>query len=117
MIYISTVSGSLSGFFPISTSAYGQSKAALNHAILSLSNELKDEGFTVVAIHPGAVGTESGDTAFKNLTENHPELMKGFEEQVITPEESVIGQIALYEKLTKEDNGKFLDYQGSEIPY
>lgn len=55
IFFISSVRGSLNGFFPASLSAYGQSRAALNYSMKELSFELKEEGFTVVAFHAGVV--------------------------------------------------------------
>lgn len=117
LIYISSIAGSLSGFFPVSTGAYGQSKAALNHTVLTLSNELKDEGFTVVAVHPGAVQSEMGNYGLPILAKKHPDIAEALLNGSITTEQSAKDQIELYSKLTKEDNGKFFSFDGSEIPY
>lgn len=117
LIYISSIVGSLSGFFPVSTGAYGQSKAALNHTVLTLSEELKDEGFTVVAVHPGAVQSDMGNYGLGLLAKNHPDVAAALLDGAITTEKSAKDQIDLYSKLTKEDNGKFYSYDGSEIPY
>lgn len=35
----------------------------------------------------------------------------------VSPEETARLQIQLYDKLTMEDNGKFLDYKGKEVPW
>ena len=35
----------------------------------------------------------------------------------VSPEETARLQIQLYDKLTKEDNGKFLNYKGEEEPW
>ncbi|ODQ58916.1 hypothetical protein WICANDRAFT_63423 [Wickerhamomyces anomalus NRRL Y-366-8] len=118
LIYCSSLVGSLSGFFPISTAAYGQSKAALNHTVLTLSHELKDKGFTVVAVHPGNVSTDMGNYGMDTLSKNHPELGKKLVESYITPEASASYQIHdVFEKLTKESNGKFFNYDGSDYPW
>ncbi|MGR5456767.1 SDR family NAD(P)-dependent oxidoreductase, partial [Vibrio alfacsensis] len=39
---------------------YRSSKAALNSVVKSLSNDLSQEGITVLALHPGWVQTEMG---------------------------------------------------------
>lgn len=114
LIYTSSLVGSLSGFFPVSTSAYGQSKAALNHTVLSLSNELKDLGFTVVAVHPGAVKSDMGSYGVDLLYKKSPDVAKYLVDNFITVEQSANDQITkVYQKLTKESNGKFYNYDGS----
>lgn len=117
LIFITSAAGSLTGFIPISTSAYGQSKAALNHVILSFSNELKSEGFTVVAIHPGMVSTEGGWAAGQKLAKRYPEVMGPYLKDYLTPEKSVSTQLTLFKKFTQEDNGKFYDLDGNVLPY
>ncbi len=118
LIYTSSLVGSLSGFFPLSTAAYGQSKSALDHTVLTLSFELKDQGFTVVAVHPGGVQTDMGNYGLPKLLKNHPEAGKLLMEGSISAEQSASDQIhKVYEKLTKESSGKFFNYDGSELPW
>lgn len=113
-----SVVASLSGFFPVSTGAYGQSKAALNHTALTLSVELKSEDFTVVAVHPGNVTSDMGIYGLGLIISNHPELDKFLEESKITTVQSASDQINnVFYKLTQSDNGKFFSYDGSEITY
>ncbi|MDH3474704.1 MAG: SDR family oxidoreductase, partial [Rhodospirillales bacterium] len=79
---------------------YRSSKAALNMVVKSLSVDLAGRGVTVVAFHPGWVQTDMGGPS-----------------AVITPEESVAGMRAVIEGLTPADTGRFLNYDGSEIPW
>lgn len=44
LIYISSLAGSITAAFEMSSSAYGQSKAALNYTVKELSWELSSEG-------------------------------------------------------------------------
>lgn len=118
VIFISSIVGSLSSFFPVSIGAYGQSKAALNHTVLTLSNELKNEGFTIVAVHPGNVTSDMGVYGMGLIGSNHPDTVKFLEESRIDPVKSASDQVNnVFNKLTEGDNGKFFSYDGSEIPY
>lgn len=119
LIYISSIAGSISSQINISTSAYGLSKAALNYFTKELSLELESEGFVSVAAHPGTVETDMLKNGLAIAEKESPEiadLVKAFPK--LTPEESarhLIDDVAL--KLTKDHNGKFLNYDGQELPY
>jgi len=80
--------------------AYRTSKAGLNQINKTLSAELASEGFTCVVLHPGWVRTDMGGA---NAT--------------YAPEESVSGLVAVIEKLTPADNGRFFDFKGNRIPW
>jgi NAD(P)-dependent dehydrogenase (short-subunit alcohol dehydrogenase family) len=79
---------------------YRSSKAALNMVVKSLSADLAGRGIAVVAFHPGWVQTDMGGP-----------------EAAITAAESVAGMRAVIERLGPADNGKFFNYDGSEIPW
>lgn len=79
---------------------YRSSKAALNAVVKSLSVDLKDRGIIVVALHPGWVQTDMGGP-------NAP----------TRPEESIRGLRKVLEDLTPADSGRFLAYDGSEVPW
>lgn len=83
-----------------SSYAYRASKAALNQFNKSLANELAPEGFTCVVVHPGWVRTDMGGP-------NAP----------ILPAESVKKLLALIDRLTTDDNGKFFNNDGSTLPW
>ena len=111
IFFISSVAGSINAFVPLSVSAYGQSKAALNYAVKTLSFELKPEGFTVVAFHPGMVSTDMGQYGIDHFKEKNIDI-SGV--NIITPEESASALIDVFRKILPEDNGKFFNYDGSE---
>ena len=79
---------------------YRLSKAALNAVVRSLTVDLKDRGVTAVVFHPGWVSTDmGGDSA------------------PVTPETSVHGLREAIEGLSLADSGRFLNYDGTEIPW
>jgi NAD(P)-dependent dehydrogenase (short-subunit alcohol dehydrogenase family) len=83
-----------------SSYGYRGSKAALNMLTRSLANELRPAGFTCIVAHPGWVQTDMGGP---NAT--------------LTPQESVKALLALAERLTPEDTGKFFNYDGESLPW
>ncbi|KAK6456866.1 uncharacterized protein RJT20DRAFT_144881 [Scheffersomyces xylosifermentans] len=117
VIFISTAGASITGFFPVSSSAYGQSKAALNYSVKELSFELEPENFIVVAVHPGTVSIDLGTTGISQLKKNRPELAETLDSLVISPNESISGLKKLFDSLEKKHNGFFWSYDGSEIPF
>jgi len=83
-----------------STYSYRASKAALNQLNMSLSNELKGEGFTCVVAHPGWVRTDMGGP-----------------EATLAPEESIAGLLRIIDGLRPQDTGKFFNYDGTALPW
>lgn len=106
-VFISTLAGSVSQFAPFITGSYGPSKAALNHVVLQLDNELKSSGFKVIAVHPGLVSTPMGNVAHKKLTD------VGLVVETITPEFSVAQIVKTIEGLDKSSGAEFLNYDGT----
>lgn len=79
---------------------YRSSKAALNSVVKSLSNDLTDEGFTVLALHPGWVRTEMGGP-----------------NALIDTQTSADGLAKVIEQSTQENSGQFINYDGTELPW
>jgi NAD(P)-dependent dehydrogenase (short-subunit alcohol dehydrogenase family) len=79
---------------------YRSSKAALNLVSKGLSVDLAPRGITVVAFHPGWVQTDMGGPS-----------------AALAPEESVAAMCSVIANLGPEDSGKFLNYDGSELPW
>jgi len=79
---------------------YRMSKAALNMATRSLAVDLKNRGIIVVAMHPGIVQTD---------------MTRGF--GMLTPHDSVQGINQVIDRLTMEQTGLFLHYQGTTLPW
>ncbi len=79
---------------------YRSSKAALNAVVKSLSIDLKTFGVISVALHPGWVKTEMGGPDAEIST------------RVCV--EQLFNHLSL---LTLEDSGRFIDIDGSDIPW
>ena len=80
--------------------SYSASKTALNMLGRIISHDLASMGIVSVMLHPGWVKTSMGGP-----------------EAPLSIEESVDGLIKVIDGLTAEDNGKFLDYKGTELPW
>ncbi len=100
MVFVSSRMGSIGDNGSGGSYVYRSSKAALNAVVKSLSIDLAARGVTAVAFHPGWVSTDMGGAS-----------------ATIAPAESVGGMRAVIERLTPADNGRFLDYDGSGIPW
>lgn len=100
IVNISSRMGSIASTGSGGSYAYRSSKAALNMVTKGLSVDLGPKGFTVVSFHPGWVQTDMGG-----------------EEADIPSDESIVGMRKVIAGLTTEDNGKFFNYDGSEIDW
>jgi NAD(P)-dependent dehydrogenase (short-subunit alcohol dehydrogenase family) len=101
VVNISSLNGSISLWSRPGKYSYCASKAALNMITKTLSIELRDAGILVVSLHPGWVKTW--------MTRN--------EDAPMEPAESIGGMVRVIESLGPEDSGKFLDWQGNEVPW
>ena len=79
---------------------YRSSKTGLNQVIKSLSVDLKPQGITVVALHPGWVKTDMGGP-------NAP----------VSIDESIDGMMQVIYATDISDTGRFLNYKGKELPW
>ncbi len=80
--------------------AYRSSKAALNAVVKGLAGDLRDLGITVVAVHPGWVATDMGGRGAP-----------------VSARDSVAAMRGVIDRLGPADSGRFLGYDGSEIPW
>lgn len=84
--------------------AYRMSKAALNIGFRALAADWRAAGIMVGLIAPGMVET--------------PLLRQsGFPGRGISTEESVTGMLKVIDGMTLQNNGKAINYDGSEIPW
>jgi NAD(P)-dependent dehydrogenase (short-subunit alcohol dehydrogenase family) len=79
---------------------YSASKAALNMFAKSLSYSLRQQGIIHIAIDPGWVQTDMGGL-----------------QAPLEPEVSISGMLDIIDKLTLSDTGRFLRYDGAELPW
>jgi len=100
IVQITSKMGSLTENIEGGYYGYRTSKAALNMLHRCLAAELSGQGFVCVALHPGWVRTGMGG--------NHAPM---------SPQESVRGLLGVIARLEREDNGRFFDYTGTEIPW
>lgn len=82
------------------TGSYAASKAALNMVVCQFADFFRKKGVAVVAINPGWVKTDMGGP-----------------EAALSPEESVTALRETISQVALEDSGKFLDLDGSEMPW
>ena len=79
---------------------YRSSKTGLNQVVKSLSVDLKPQGITVVSLHPGWVKTDMGGP-------NAP----------VSIDESIKGMMQVIYATDIRDTGRFLNYDGKELPW
>ena len=99
MIFITSRMGSITEAVP-NAYVYRSSKAALNMSVKCLSAELGEQGLIAVLFHPGHVQTDMGGQAAP-----------------VTPQKSIEGMKNQIVALTCDDNGRFLSYDGHQIPW
>jgi NAD(P)-dependent dehydrogenase (short-subunit alcohol dehydrogenase family) len=80
--------------------AYRASKTALNMEWNCLAKELAGRGVICVALHPGWVQTDMGGPT-----------------ATLTIEQSVPSMVKVIDALRPSDNGRFVSYDGSELPW
>jgi NAD(P)-dependent dehydrogenase (short-subunit alcohol dehydrogenase family) len=80
--------------------AYRASKAGVNAIMKSMAVDLADRGIISIAQHPGWVRTDMGGS-----------------DADLDIQTSVNGMKNVIENLTLEDSGRFISYDGSEMPW
>jgi NAD(P)-dependent dehydrogenase (short-subunit alcohol dehydrogenase family) len=99
MVFITSQMGSIARMAP-GAQPYRMSKAALNAGVRGLSLELAGRGITSVVFHPGWVRTDMGGSG-----------------AALEPATSITNMRAVIARLKASDNGRFLNYDGAEIPW
>ena len=100
IITLSSIMGSIAKNDSSGEFIYRSSKAAVNAVMKSLAGDLKSEGITVAVLHPGWARTDMGGP-----------------DAAIEAPESVTGMRAVIAGLKESDSGRFLNYDGTEIPW
>ncbi|KAJ7505790.1 hypothetical protein B0H11DRAFT_1976210 [Mycena galericulata] len=100
---ISSVVGSIGGYFPLPAAAYGSSKAAINFVVKVLDYEHKP--LVSLAIHPGWVATEMG---------NHGAVSNGLPQAPVSIDDSVAGILSRIDGATKDkSSGRFWNFKAT----
>ena len=100
VVTLSSHMGSIADITAAGDTYYRSSKAALNAAMKGLAIALAERGVGVMLLHPGWVKTRMGGA-----------------DAPLTPAESVAGMRALAEAFSMAMSGRFLRYDGTEIPW
>ena len=107
LIAISSSNGTLTGEKQprAGTIFYRMTKAALNREFQIVAASVKKDGVTVIMFNPGPTLTE------------HQEYLDGKFEGMLKTSFTVENMIKTTEKVTLEDSGKFLRYDGATEPW
>ena len=100
VVMISSLMGSIDDCHSGRSYAYRASKAALNMFTVAMKKEALEDKISFLILHPGWVKTRMGG-------ENAPVEM----------ETSVDGMMELIGKHTLEDSGRFVQYDGVDLPW
>jgi NAD(P)-dependent dehydrogenase (short-subunit alcohol dehydrogenase family) len=100
IVVLSSILGSVASNERGGLYSYRASKAGVNAVVSSLARDLADAGVSCIAMHPGWVRTDMGG----------PDAALG-------TEEAVAGMIGVIEGLGPADSGRFLAWDGSELPW
>ena len=80
--------------------AYRSSKTAVNQVVKCLSIDLSDRGISVISLHPGWVKTDMGGPNAE-----------------ITTDQSVSGLKSILQSAGLAQSGRFIEYDGNNIPW
>ncbi|MBB4265687.1 SDR family oxidoreductase [Roseospira visakhapatnamensis] len=97
---ISSKMGSIADAAAPGSVVYRSSKTAVNMVVKALALDLGPRGVICLSFHPGWVLTDMGGP-----------------NALITPEQSITGLRRLIARATPADNGRFLAYDGQEVPW
>jgi len=100
LVFISSKMGSMSDNSSGGCYIYRASKAALNAVAKSLSLDLRDRGILTLILHPGWVLTDMGGPNAE-----------------ITTDQSVEAMLGHIDEATPTDNGRFIEIDGTTIPW
>lgn len=100
IINVSSIVGSIGGDTFGNFYMYRPSKTALNAITHAMAINLKDRGITVIPFHPGFTKTDMGGPTAD-----------------IEIEDSVTGIKAVLDKVTIADTGRYLTWDGGELPW
>ena len=100
IVMISSLMGSIEDCHSGRSYAYRASKSALNMFTVAMKNECLEDNIALLILHPGWVKTRMGG-------ENAP----------VALETSVDGMMKIIDKYTLADSGRFLSFDGVDLPW
>jgi NAD(P)-dependent dehydrogenase (short-subunit alcohol dehydrogenase family) len=100
IVGMGSIIGSIGAYPDGGLYSYRASKAAVSAIMKGASLDLKDQGITVITMHPGWVQTDMGGEGAQ-----------------ITPEVSIAGMREVIAGLAPSDSGRFFTYSGDELPW
>src|SRR6187551_2833678 len=100
VVTISSKMGSIADNSSGGSYMYRSSKAAVNMVVKTLATDLKPEGVIALVLHPGWVKTDMGGP-----------------HALISSMQSVSGMREVISRLTIEDSGRFVSFDGKAIPW
>ncbi|MEX2615577.1 MAG: SDR family oxidoreductase [Alphaproteobacteria bacterium] len=100
MVFISSRMGSIGQTHSSDSIFYRSAKACLNQAVNVMSHDLKSRGIACVLFHPGWVRTDMGGAG-----------------AAIDVKTSIRGMTSVIARLGARDNGRFINYDGFDIPW
>jgi NAD(P)-dependent dehydrogenase (short-subunit alcohol dehydrogenase family) len=100
MVFISSMMGSIGQTHSSDSILYRSAKACLNQAVNVMSHDLKSRGIACVLFHPGWVRTDMGGAG-----------------AAIDVKTSIRGMTNVITRLGIKDNGRFINYDGFDIPW
>jgi NAD(P)-dependent dehydrogenase (short-subunit alcohol dehydrogenase family) len=124
ILTLSSAAGSVAALTaaPVQFYQYRASKAALNMLMRGVALDVAGRGILVGIVNPGLVDTRGimklkpGDPVPDEFVPVMP-LVRSGALKLITPAESVTAMIGLMERLTPQQSGTFLNYDGTPMPW
>lgn len=124
ILTLSSAAASIAGLnaAPVQFYPYRASKAALNMLMRGVALDVAPRGIVVGIVNPGLVDTRGilalkpGDPVPDEFVPVMP-LIRSGALKLITPAESVAAMIRLIEKMTPQQSGTFLNYDGTPLPW
>ena len=100
IVTLSSTMGSIAANSSGGSTLYRVSKSAVNMVMKNLAIKLKPERIAALTLHPVWVKTDMGGA-----------------DALITPEQSVSGMRVVIDQISLEKSGRFVAYDGEEIPW
>ena len=100
IVTMSSILGSIATTDSCRWFGYRASKAAVNMMMRGLASDLKERGITSVCMHPGWARTDMGGAGAD-----------------VAPEDSADGIAKVVDGLTPDQSGRYLTYDGGELPW